>query len=290
METEHKVGVGIAVFVVLFIIAIIVTMMGFDTVDANHIGVKIRFGEILGTMSAGMQWTGMFTHVEQYDMRMRKLVVDMTGDNSAIDKTGQSIYGTIDVNFRIKPSAETVMKLYKEIGTDEVIADRLNIEPIVREGFKQSTVQYEALEIVNKREEVKEKAIALIKAHFPTDYFELQNVVVTNIDFAKGFKDAIEAKKESEQNALKEKNQVDVVKYQQQQSLEVIKVETEKLRLQREQLNPYLIQQQWIAKWSGNLPNYMLTTPQNANFLLQLPQYTDQQALVNSPVSVNSTG
>lgn len=275
--------ITVAVLIVFFFGAMIVFFLGFDTVDANHIGVKIKFGNILGTMQSGMQWTGLFTHVEEYDMRTRKLIVEMQGVQSAVDKTGQAVFGTIDVNFRIKPNAETVLNLYKNIGSNNAIVDRLNIEPIVREGYKQATSQYDALEVAtDKREAVKEEAIRLIKAHFPIDYFELQNVVITNIDFSQGFKDAIEQKKVSIQNKEKEQNQLEVVKFQQQQEIEKYKAlaeqnrlqyqaETEKLKAQQSALTPQLVQKLWIDKWDGKLPTSMLTTPESANFLMQLP-------------------
>lgn len=273
-QGEKIVIVGV-ILVVLFFGALIFFFLGFDTVDANHIGVKIRFGNILGTMTSGMQYTGVFTHVEEYDMRTRKIVVDMQGTQSSVDKTGQAVFGTIDVNFRIKPNAETVMKLYQNVGTNDVVADRLNIDPIVREGYKQATSQYDALEVAtDKREAVKEKAIDLIRQHFPTDYFELQNVVITNIDFSQNFKDAIESKKVSQQLAEREKNQLEVVKYQQEQEITKYRAIAEQYKLQSQQITPMLIQKAWIEKWSGNLPQYVITTSDNANFLMQLPTVT----------------
>ena len=268
---QSKLWIGIPVFFVIFIIAIIVMFLGFDIVDANHLGVMVQLGTIKGIMENGIKYTGIFTHVEQYDLRTRKVVVDMQGDQSAVDKTGQAIFGTINVNFKIKADKETITQLYTRVGSDSVIADRLNIDAIIREGFKQATVKYEALEILDKRQEVKDLAIDNIRRNFPSEYFELQNVVVTNIDFSQEFKASIEAKKVAEQNALKEQNQLEVVKFQQQQSLEVIKIETEKLRLQKEQITPLLIQQQLIAKWNGEYPQYLIIPSDKMGTFLPLP-------------------
>ena len=118
---------------------------------------------------------------------------------------------------------------------------------------------------------MKQVAVENIRNNFPTEYFEIQDIVISNIDFSVGFKEAIDQKKIAEQNALKEKNQVDVVKFQQQQEIERYKAEAEKLRLQKSQITTLLIQQQWINKWDGHLPAYMMTTPENANTLLQIP-------------------
>jgi len=264
-----------ALLVVVFVVGVIVAMLGFDTVDANHLGVKVKLGEMKGVMEPGLKWTGLFTSVYQYDLRLRKSKVELQGGASAVDKTGQAIFATINVNYRVKPAHITIIKLFTNVGLDSVIADRLNIDAIIREGFKQATVKYDALEILDKRQEVKNLAKENIKSNFPGDYFEINDIVITNIDFSESFKNAIEEKKTAEQLALKEQNQLEVVKFQQQQEIEKYKAEAEKLRLQKREVSALLNQRQWIDKWDGKLPTYIMTTSDNTNMLLQLPTIGD---------------
>jgi len=266
-------GPAIAIAAIaIFFIVFLVLMLGFDTVDANHLGVQVKLGQIKGIQEAGMQWTGLFTHVYEYDMRTRKNVIDMSGANSAVDKTGQAVYATININYKIKPDKNTITKLYSEVGTNDVIADRLNIDAIVAEGFKQATVKYDALEILDKRQEVKELAKENIRTNFPKDFFEIQDIVITNIDFSENFKNAIESKKTAEQDALKEQNQLEVVKFQQQQEIEKYKAEAEKMRLQKAEVSALLNEQKMIEKWDGKLPQYLIITPDSQGMFLQLAQ------------------
>lgn len=264
------IGFGVT-FLILFFIGGVIALLGFDQVEANHLGVKVKLGKITGAMEPGLEWTGLFTQVHQYDLRLRKATIDLSGVNSAVDKTGQAVFSTIDVNYRIKPEKQTVIDLYSKVGPDNVISDRLNIEPIIREGFKQATVKYDALEILDKRQQVKEEAKEFIRSNFPAQYFEISDIVVSNIDFSQEFKNAIEAKKTAEQEALKEENQLEVVKFQQQQEIEKYKAEAEKLRLQRNEISPLLVQQQWVAKWDGKLPQYMISNGETQTQLLNLP-------------------
>jgi regulator of protease activity HflC (stomatin/prohibitin superfamily) len=271
MEGYEGIGIGIMTFLVIFLTSSFIIFSGFDMVDANHLGVMNQMGELKGIMQSGIKWTGMFTKVYSYDMRIRKAHVELSGINSAVDKTGQYVSATIDVNYRIKSNQDVVLFLYKNIGTDDVIDDRLNIVPLITEGFKQASVKYDALEILDKRQEVKELAKENIKKNFPEQYFEISDIVITNIDFSKGFKDSIEAKKQAEQDAIKEQNLLEVVKFQQQQEIERYKAEAEKLRLQKSEITALLIQQQWIQKWDGHLPSNLMTTPDNADLILSLP-------------------
>lgn len=260
------------VVVIVFICALFAAFTGFDTVDANHLGVMVELGKLKGVMDPGIQWTGIFTEVYQYDMRIRKASVEMVGGGSATDKDGQAIYGTVAVNYRLKGNREVVSSLYKNVGTDDVIADRLNIQPIIREGFKQATVKYEAIEILENRQKVKDEAKENIKRNFPEEYFEIVDIVVENIDFSQDFKNAIEAKKVATQNKLKEEEQVQVVKFQQQQEIEKYKAEAEKLRLQKQEVTSLLNEQKMIEKWDGKLPEYLIITPDSQGMLLNLAQ------------------
>ncbi|KKL11410.1 hypothetical protein LCGC14_2546110 [marine sediment metagenome] len=262
---------GITTVVVLFIIAVVVLMLGVDVVDANRLGVMVRFGQVKGAMEPGMKWTGLFTNVYQYDMRIRKSTIQLEGDFNAPDKYGQPIYATISVNYKVKREADAVVSLYENVGRDKYIADILNIEPIITEGFKQATVKYEALEILDKRQEVKELARANIKANFPGDYFDIVDIVIGNIHYSAQFQAAIDSKKTAIQLAEKAENDLERVKFEQKQEIVKYQAEAERLRLQKAQVTPLLNQQRWIEQWNGVLPQYMITTPDAANLLLPLP-------------------
>jgi len=274
MKTKKgQVDVFSFVFVVVFIVGVIILTLGFDKVEPNHLGVKVRLGEIVGTMNPGIQWTGILTSTKVYNMRIRQAKVDMlTEQSSATDKTGQIIFGSVSVNYRVKRDAEVVKGLWSNVGTDRDVAQVLNIIPIIKEGYKQATVQYEAMEILKNRQLVKELAIENIRNNFPNEYCEIVDIVVEDIDFTEDFKKAIGEKKRATQDKLKEEEQVQVVKFQQQQEIEVYKADAEKLRLQKSEITPMLIQKQMLEKWDGRLPQYLIMTPDSQGMLLNLAQ------------------
>lgn len=269
----QSVELGITAVIVLLLLlgTVVVLMLGFDMVEPSHLGVMVRFGEIKGVMENGFRWTGLFTTVHRYDLRTRKAVLELTGGNSAIDKTGQYVSAVINVNYRVKPTHETIMALYRNIGKDNVIADRLNLDAIIREGFKQATVRYDALEIIEKRQEVKELAKENIFNNFPAEYFEIENIVITNIDFSDGFKKAIEDKKIAEQRAMEEENKLQVVIFQQQQKITEYKALAEQIRLQSTALTELTLRQKYLDVWDGHLPQYMIASPETISMFLPSP-------------------
>jgi len=290
MNKKGQIEMWLTLLAVIVFIAVAVGFTVFDTVDASHVGVKNRFGVIQGTMPPGMAYTGAFVHVYQYDLRMREMQVSMAGDQSAVDKDGQSVFATININYRLNP--DNIIDAYTKIGVDR---DRnleriLNIDGIIREGFKQTTSQYGSLEIFQKRQEVKEKAIEIIRANFPKEYFNLENVIVSNLDFNPAFKEAIEAKKTNEERAKAKGAEVEIEKFEADRQIEIARgraeskkldaeavayerltlaqSEAEALRLKRKELTPLLVQNNWISQWDGALPQYIFG---DSGILLNMP-------------------
>ena len=270
-----------ALIVAVPVVLLIILLMGFDTVDASHIGVKNKFGVIQGTMQPGMAWTGLFTHVEQYDLRIKKMSVEMIGDQGAVDKEGQSVYANVEIIYKVNPTAENIVELYSKVGPQKIAPEALNIDGIVREGFKSITSEYTSLEIFQKRQEVKEKAINKIQENFPSEYYILDNVIISNIDFNPAFKAAIEAKKVAEETAKAKEKEVDIAKFEADKKIEAARGEAESklalaraeakaLELKAQELTPMMVQNNWIDAWNGALPVYMFGG-ESPDMLMQMP-------------------
>jgi regulator of protease activity HflC (stomatin/prohibitin superfamily) len=243
---KGQTGVFAVVLIIVGFIILIGLGLGFDTVDASHIGVKNRFGVLEGTMQPGMQWTGFFTHVEQYDLRLRKKIIEMNGADSAVDKDGQGIFATIEINYRLNP--ENVENAYSKIGIDNNLAEILNIDGTIKEGFKSVTSEYTSLEIFQKRSEVKQKAIEKIRENFISK-FEANKKIET----ARGIAES--KKLQAEANAY--------------ETITLAKAEAEALSLKSKQLTPLMVQNNYIDAWNGQLPQYMLGS--NTDILMSMP-------------------
>lgn len=292
---------GIVLFMVVIVGIIIVLFMGFDTVDASHIGVKNRFGEIIGTMNPGMQWTGLFVHVEQYDLRTRKMVVEMlNAEQTAIDRDGQTIKARIMINYRFQPNAS--IQAYSRVGLDIDLENILNLDGIVREGFKTATSQYTSTEIWQQRGSVKDEAIKIIERNFPKDYFQLDNVIVSDIDFNPAFIAAIEQQKTNEKLALAKEKEVEIAKFEANRKVEeqkglsnsaklqydadaykILKAaesEAKSLELKRLQITPLMVQNNWIDAWrAGGAQVPKIVMGNTPGLLMQMPSIIELEAM-----------
>jgi len=202
-------GAIFGIFIFLALAGLIGVTLAYDVVDASHIGVKNRFGKIHGTMQPGLEYTGLFTHVEQYDLRVQKMTVEMLeGEKTSVDIDGQTVKSRIEINFRVNP--KNIVQIYKEVGRQGDMVSILNIDGIVREGFKTTTSKYKSKEIWQKRNEVKREAIETISANFPNDYLLLENVIISDLDFNPEFIAAIEDQKTNEEKALAKEKEVEI--------------------------------------------------------------------------------
>lgn len=296
MNKKGQAGFAIlGIVAVLFIATLFIMLLGFDTVDASHIGVMNQFGELKGVMYPGMKWTGIFTHVEQYDLRMHQETIEMiSGEQTAVDKDGQSIKARIQINYKLNP--DSVIDAYKEIGTDANMPKVLNLDGIVREGFKIASAKYTSTEIWQNRQKVKDDAIAIIESNFPKKYFTLENIIIPDIDFNPTFMAAIEQQKTNEKLALAKEKEVDIAKFEADRKvaeqkgisdsakiqydadaykiLKAAESEAEALRMKKEQLTPLMVQNNWIDAWKAGgaqVPQWIMSNDKDSSFLMQIP-------------------
>lgn len=221
------------------------------------------------------------------------MTIEMKGAQGAVDKDGQSVYAIIEINYKLKP--DSVQNAYANIGLNSQLADVLRIEGRVKEGFKTITSEYTSLEIFQKRQEIKDKAIEQIQSRFPQEYFVLENIIISNLDFNPEFKAAIEGKKVAEEEAKKKEQEVKVQKFEADKKIETARgeaeskklqaeaeayqitvraeAEAEALRLKKQQLTPEMIANNWIDAWQSGgaqVPMY-LTGGEGQQFLMQMP-------------------
>ncbi len=293
MKREEKIfSMGVAGMAIL-IVCVIVLFLGFDKVDADKVGVKDRFGVVLGPMSSGLEWTGLFVSVTEYPLTVQKISLDRI---EAVDVGGQAVFASIAVNYKIK-NPEVTLDMYQQVGTTgkmKTIENILAMREKIEESFKQVSVQYEAIEILENRDEVRAKTVERINQLFPKEYFEIISITISNIDFVPSFNDAIQLKKDNTQLAKAAEEKVKQSEAEANQAIEEArgKAESKKLdadaiayalRAQRLEITDQLIQKMWIEAWDGGVPTYMMGGMDDTSLLLQIPTVGENADAISGP-------
>jgi regulator of protease activity HflC (stomatin/prohibitin superfamily) len=91
----------------------------------------------------------------------------------------------------------------------------------------------------------------------------ITDVAIVDFNFSESFNKAIENKVTAEQNALAQKNQLEQVKYEAEQTVVKAKAEAEAIRIQAQAVTSQggadYVKLKWVEKWNGTLPTHSLS-------------------------------
>ena len=252
-------GVLVGGCVAIFAIAMLVS--GIRIIDQTEVGVVKTFGRVDHTISGGLNFVNPISDsIEVVDLRVHVREASF----ASYTKDAQPL--TAAIEYQYEPDASRAMDIVKQYGSYEIMETKLGAA--VEERAKIVFARYSAMPLLENRstlsaqvqDEVKE-----LEALFPVNFTQ---VVVKDIDFSDAFEQAVEAKMQAEQNALRAENEKQEAITRAEQEREVARVEAEAavLRAQGEadalaitrdaleNMPDTWIAQQYLEKWDGKLP------------------------------------
>ena len=199
---------GIIVGVVLIIASIVAG--SFTTIPAGHRGVVIRFSAVTGSiLEEGLQTKLPFIDsVVLMEVRTQKYETE----SSAITKDLQDVSTTIALNWKL--DSGMAVEVYRTLGLDFI--NRI-AAPAIQETIKQITAQYNAEDLILRRDEVKAAITDSLSSRLLERGIITETVSITNFQFSATFTAAIEAKVAAEQAVLEALNKLEQVKVEAQQ-------------------------------------------------------------------------
>lgn len=280
---DKKMIKKIAKWVVVGIVVLILLFGSWGTVGAGERGVKTRFNAIVDIIPQGLYFKLPFIEkVHIMEVKTRTINYDRNGtEGDSVDssqlfgasKDLQDVQIGVVVNYHI--SAEKVTNIFAQYSSIENYEASV-IEPIIREVVKSTSAQYTAEELVTKRAEFSDRVNSLLNEQFGSKDAILERFSVTNFEFSKSFSQAIEAKVTAVQNAEAQKNKLEQVKYEAQQTIETAKATAEAQRISAQSLQAQggadYVKLQWIKAWEkggSHVPTTILGD-NASNFLLNM--------------------
>jgi len=231
------------------LIALIVLFGAFGTISAGHIGVKTRFGSVVGQLNPGLYFKVPFVEgVTVMNVQTQKESV------TAVEAASQDLQTvTTDVTVNYHLNSTDVAKVFQTTGTD--YASKI-IDPAMQESVKATTAKYTAEQLITQREQVRDDIFQLLTTKFEQFNLHLDSLNITNFAFSAQFNAAIEAKVTAEQNALAAKNKLDQSNYEAQQTVVTAKAQAEAIQIQAQAINSQggqdYVALQALNKWDGH--------------------------------------
>jgi regulator of protease activity HflC (stomatin/prohibitin superfamily) len=266
--------VRILIFVVLCMLLIGTAILGIRTVPSGYIGVSTQFGQITGTTGEGIHWVNPWfgQDIVNIDLQIHKAeLANMSCGTNDL----QEVMTTVSINYHIESGF--VEDIYRTLRTDwetRVIINNM------QESLKASVSSFKAEELLQKRDAVKILFLDTLRSRISQYHITVIDVQLENFEFSAKFNEAIENKVTAEQKANEEKNNLEIIRYQQEQ--EILKQEAQAnmtrisadayayatltkanadaqaLQLIAQQLNvsPEYLQYLYLQQWDGKLPTY----------------------------------
>jgi prohibitin 2 len=248
---KPKMIVGAIILLFIFLMA-----NPFLTIPAGHRGVVLNWGAVQKEVlpeGLAFRWP-VYQQVVKADVR----ILVTQPDCDAVTKDQQVNHTKVAVNYHIIPSEAGWV--FQNAGLD--YKDKL-VYPKIQEIVKAITARYTALELISKREQVRNEMKDHLKEALQPYKIIVDDFSVVNFKWDPDFQKAIEAKQVAEQLAMKAQRDLERIKIEAEQKITQAKAEAESLRLQKENVTPNLIRLRQIEanikaieKWNGQLPRF----------------------------------
>lgn len=240
----------IGLIVALILIAVTV---GFRIIDETERGVVLTFGKYTDTFEPGIHFYNRITK------SVIKIPVATRLESTTVEAGSrdlQSVKVETNVNYHAVPNK--VGEIYSKFGRGYV---ETILQPKIKETVVGVTAQYVPEEMLQKREEIRSRMERELKSKLDSANanIAIDGFTITAFNFSKAFDSAIEAKQVAEQEALREKNILEKIKYQNEQRISKAKADSATIALQmkalRQQNGKDYLTLKWIEKWNGTMPS-----------------------------------
>lgn len=252
------------VFAMAMIICFTIIPFSFHTVDTGEVAVVKHLGKAKNTREAGTHFDIWFTNsYQRYDAKVQNVDIK----TAAYSSDAQTMDIQMTLQYQIVGSKVT--EIAKQYGSLEILQNR--IQSISIEKTKAVLSSYKAMNIIADRTAVSPAVETAIKEAIGDEYFvNIVAVVITNIDFSDAFELAVEEKMIAEQNQLKAeyenktkvaqaeadaKTKIVAAEADAKTKIVVAEAESKANELLEKSLTDKILQEMYIKKWNGKLPN-----------------------------------
>jgi len=287
-QVPQYVTVGGVIIGALLLAVLFSIWLGIYRIDAGHVGVVKRFGNVIAVVDPGLHVKIPYADtVEEIEVRERAFTMNL----EAASQDPLELPIVVTINWLVK--RPNVKNLYIQFGTLEQFEKRI-ILPRLNDAVKGITSRYTVNDLLRKRVEYRDSSLKAFTERMPDDV-QITGFSVVNVGFPPEYTAAIRAKQVAREQAETEKFVLErqrLTSTQVTQSAEAqrdadkaradgkayeIKVQgqatAEAIRIMGEALakNPLVVEYKKVEKWGGSFPTTFMGGDAGAQTLWSLP-------------------
>ena len=281
-------GIGAVALGVLAVFALSIVWMGIYRIDAGHVGIVKRFGNVVDVVDPGLHVKIPYADtVEEMEVRERAFSMNL----AAASQDPLELPITVTVNWLVKRT--NVKDLYVQFGSLAQFETRI-IQPRLNDAVKGVTSGYTVNDLLRKRTEYRDRSQKVFAERMPDD-IQITGFSIVNIGFPPEYTKAIRDKQVAREQAETERFVLERQKLTTTQVTQTAmaqrdadkaradgrayeievqgKAQAEAVRVLGEALtkNPLVVEYRKIEKWRGVFPTTFMGGEQGVNTLWQLP-------------------
>lgn len=209
---KHKMTLAI-ITLVLTVLSVGFFVVGIRTVPSGYVGVRTQWGSVIGKVDEGFHWVNWIAGEDIINIDTQIKISTLSNESiGTIDQ--QEAWGTVSVNYQL------------EKGYVDEIFKTLNLEwesriiiPKMRDTLKDTTSKFRADEFLLNRTQVGFTFKGTLTTRLAQYHILVVDVQLENFKFSDKYQEQVNARSEAEQKALTEKNNLEIIRYQQQQEI-----------------------------------------------------------------------
>lgn len=262
-----------SIVVVVVVIALLI-VNPFYKIPSGYCGVLLNFGSVRApALGPGLH---MAIPVYQQIVLVSTQPQTLTSKESAATHDLQDVHTSVAVTFHIAPA--DALTFYENFRSIETLGRRI-IGPVVSNDVKAITANYNAEELITKRDIVDSQIKELIIKSLQRYHLTIEAVNTANFAFSHAYAQAIEAKQVAQQEALQAQYTLQQTRISSQQQVVQAKAQADATieaaqgqakamlvtaqaqskanALVSQSLTPALLQQKALDRWNGTMPTYL---------------------------------
>lgn len=246
MSSLQKYGSGILIIAVFILVLV---WQSFVSVGPGDRGVLMTFGSV--DQSVLMPGLHMKIPFAQTVKHMNVQIQKSQTKETAASRDLQNVSSEVAVNWAINPT--DAAWVYERLGGEGELTEKV-ITPVVSNAVKAVAAHYDAEELVEKRDVVRDAVQKQIVAGLNQYKVQVQGVNITNFQFSPDYAKAIESKQVAQQRAQQATYDLARIKVQAQQEIAQAQGQSQAQKLLQSTLTPEIIRLRAVKKWDGVLP------------------------------------
>lgn len=255
---------------VIIVAMVVISYACYTRIDAGHVGIRVNlYGTEKGVqdiaeVTGWVFYNPISTSIYEFPTFIQHK--EYTGENSFVvnSKDGSEFHVSPVINYNVK--AEEVPNIFRKYRKDLKDIENQFLKTAVYDAFRVVANSYTADSLISSREVFEVKIKQVLTEQMNKDGFMIQQFT-SNLSYPESFKKSIEAKNAAVQQALQAENEVKTAEASAKISVAKAQGVANALKIQADadayankarqtSLTALLVQQQFIEKWNGVLPQY----------------------------------